>query len=172
MLCKALEGLVNSLEPHGLKVHVVCDPGGGAPALDVQQVRDTVFGAAAEAAAATSLDAATPGCERGGQAQGEGASQGARSDPGAGTVVEGLRQVMEAQQASQGGAEPDEPGVGDQECVGKVQEGCGEQERHQTGDRRGLLLLLPLTLGVGKVGGCQPVPFLHPPHLHPQVLRR
>lgn len=39
VLCKALAALVNSTRPSGLQVHVVCDPGGGAPELDVANIR-------------------------------------------------------------------------------------------------------------------------------------
>jgi len=151
VLCKALEALVNGSQPHGLQVHVVCDPGGGAPALDVQHVRSVFKEAAGAAAVSTSGTTATAEAE----AEAAGIARHVSSDdqqqsgagPGPATA-----DSEAANGEAPGSAEP----VSKQAGPGATCESCEDRTHGNAGDgsgsqsSTGLLLLLPLTLGVGK----------------------
>lgn len=64
---------LRSTRPAGLQVHVVCDPGGGAPTLDVQRIRQQAFGQAPAVEARAQAPAA---CESNKQQELEEGQQG------------------------------------------------------------------------------------------------
>lgn len=158
--------MVEATQPQGLKVHVVCDPGGGAPALDVAQVQ-SVFSsppAASQQAVSSSHTMAThaaveAGVSGDGAPSGTGAA-GAPSAPGA-HGPQGMTAAQDRQEAPAHdcvGSGMDAAGIGQREaCEQAGSNGFhGEAGQAVSADdpppHTGLLLLLPLTLGVGKVG--------------------
>lgn len=111
VLCKALAAAAadyqqQQQQPLGLQVHVACDPGGGAPALQLDRLKQLLAGHHSSSAAD------------------DGGREAAASQAGGGSSSSAAGSSADAGQ---------------------------QQARQQAQQQPGLLLLVPLTLGVGRV---------------------
>jgi len=194
VLCKTLVSLGSKVQPHGMAFHMVCDPsGGGAPALDVQQVRSMLpsetWAAQRASADAGSLRAAAAAPVQPGMGTSAATTKAASIAP---YLAEAFLPPIRSQTSGTGKADPlslappplpsppllaavtSKPGSPRQlnptssstAPIASSRDVCYHQEQQQqplqpsqcsqsSPPSQGLLLLVPLTLGVDKVIICE-----------------